>query len=82
MRQWFASAAWRHRSGCGFHQEHSGPVMQELHQWLEAQLAEHRTEPNSGLDKAITYLLRHWNGLTAFLREPQAPWTTTSVSGL
>src|SRR5215210_5099207 len=32
-----------------FHQEHSGPVMNELHQWLEAQLAEKRTEPNSGL---------------------------------
>ena len=56
-----------------FHQEHSGPVMQELHRWLEAQLAEHKTEPNSGLGKAITYLLRHWRGLTAFLREPQAP---------
>jgi transposase len=56
-----------------FHQEHSGPVMQKLHQWLEAQLAEHKTEPNSGLGKAITYLLRHWRGLTAFLREPQAP---------
>jgi transposase len=47
--------------------------MQKLHQWLEAQLAEHKTEPNSGLGKAITYLLRHWRGLTAFLREPQAP---------
>ena len=56
-----------------FHQEHSGPVMQELHRWLEVQLAEHKTEPNSGLGKAITYLLRHWNGLTAFLREPRAP---------
>lgn len=57
-----------------FHQEHSAPVMQELHRWLEAQLADHRTEPNSGLAKAITYLLRHWKGLTAFLREPQAPF--------
>ena len=56
-----------------FHLEHSGPVMQKLHQWLEAQLAEHKTESNSGLGKAITYLLRHWNGLTAFLRESQAP---------
>ena len=25
------------------------------------------------MGKAITYLLRHWRGLTAFLREPQAP---------
>jgi hypothetical protein len=29
-------------------------------------------EPNSGLGKAVTYLLRHWNGLTAFLREAGA----------
>ena len=47
--------------------------MDELHGWLEAQLAEKKTEPNSGLGKAITYLLRHWKGLTAFLREAGAP---------
>jgi transposase len=56
-----------------WHQEHSGPVMDELHKWLETQLAEKRTEPNSGLGKAITYLLRHWRPLTAFLRVPGAP---------
>jgi len=55
------------------HQQHSGPVMDGLHGWLEAQLAEKKTEPNSGLGKAITYLLRHWKGLTAFLRETGAP---------
>jgi transposase len=38
-----------------FHQEHSGPLMKGLHEWLEAQLAEHKTEPNSGLGKAISY---------------------------
>jgi transposase len=56
-----------------FHQQHSGPVMAELHRWLEAQLAEKKAEPNSGLGQAITYLLRHWRGLTAFLREANAP---------
>ena len=50
-----------------------GPVMAELHRWLEAQLAEKKAEPNSGLGQAITYFLRHWRGLTAFLREPNAP---------
>jgi transposase len=55
------------------HQQHSGPVMGELHRWLEAQLAEKKAEPNSGLGQAITYLLRHWRGLTAFLREANAP---------
>ena len=47
--------------------------MEELHRWLEAQFAEHRTEPNSGLGKAITYLLRHWRPLTLFLRQAGTP---------
>jgi transposase len=55
------------------HQERSGPVMDQLHRWLEAQFAERRTEPNSGLGKAITYLLRHWRPLTLFLRVAGAP---------
>ena len=47
--------------------------MEQLHEWLEAQFALKQVEPNSGLGKAITYLLRHWKGLTAFLREAGAP---------
>jgi transposase len=45
----------------------------ELHIWLELQLAERRTEPNSGLGQAIGYLLRHWLPLTLFLRQAGAP---------
>ena len=56
-----------------FHQEHSGPLMNQLHEWMEAQLAEHKTEPNSGLGKAISYLLNHWTKLTLFLRQAGAP---------
>ena len=56
-----------------FHQEHSGPLMKTLQDWMEAQLAERKTEPNSGLGKAIRYMLRHWLPLTLFLREPGAP---------
>jgi hypothetical protein len=56
-----------------FHQEHSGPLMKGLHEWMEAQLAEHKTEPNSGLGKAIFYLLNHWPKLTLFLRQAGAP---------
>jgi hypothetical protein len=56
-----------------FHQAHSGPVMDELHAWLAAQLDEHRIEPNSGLGKAITYFLTHWTPLTLLLRQPAAP---------
>lgn len=56
-----------------FHQEHSGPVMKDLHEWLTRQLAERLVEPNSGLGKAIQYLLTHWKPLTLFLRHPGAP---------
>ena len=55
------------------HQHRSRPVMDKLHAWLEAQLAERRTEPNSGLGQAIGYLLRHWKPLTLFLRQAGAP---------
>jgi transposase len=56
-----------------FHQEHSGLLMKGLHEWMEEQLAEHKTEPNSGLGKAISYLLNHWLKLTLFLRQAGAP---------
>ena len=56
-----------------FHQQQSKTVMDDLHQWLETQLKENKVEPNSGLGKAISYMLRHWRALTLFLREPGAP---------
>ena len=56
-----------------FHQEHSRPIMNKLHGWMEAQLAEKKTEPNSGLGKALQYILRHWKALTLFLRSPGVP---------
>jgi len=56
-----------------FHAEHSEPVMTKLHEWLEAQFAERKTEPNSGLGKAIKYLLNPWLPLTLFLRVAGAP---------
>jgi hypothetical protein len=36
-------------------------------------MAPHKTEPNSGLGKAIAYLLSHWLKLTLFLQQPGAP---------
>ena len=56
-----------------FHQEHSKKLMTDLHDWMEAQFAEHKTEPNSGLGKAFSYLLNHWEKLTLFLRQAGAP---------
>jgi transposase len=47
--------------------------MKELHDWMEAQFAERKSEPNSGLGKAISYLLNHWPKLTLFLQQPGAP---------
>src|SRR6266446_1624283 len=55
------------------HQEKSGPLMEGLQQWMTEQLNGHKTEPNSGLGKAMKYLLRHWHKLTLFLRVPGAP---------
>ncbi|MFC1707896.1 IS66 family transposase, partial [Planctomycetota bacterium] len=56
-----------------FHQTESRPVMKRLEKWLRAQLDERRVEPNSGLGGAIGYMLKHWEKLTLFLREPGAP---------
>ena len=56
-----------------FHQEASGPTMQALRDWLEQQLGEKRTEPNSALGGAIGYTLKHWEELTLFLRQAGAP---------
>jgi hypothetical protein len=56
-----------------FHQTHSGPVMKQLKAWLKAQFDERKVEPNSGLGVAITYLLKHWDRLTLFLKQPGAP---------
>jgi transposase len=56
-----------------FHRNHSAPLMKKLKEWMKAQLAEHRTEPNSGLGKAFSYLLKHWAKLTLFLSQAGAP---------
>jgi transposase len=55
------------------HQQRSGPVMEELHRWLNQQLDQKKVEPNSSLGEAIRYLLKHWKKLTLFLRQPGAP---------
>jgi hypothetical protein len=47
--------------------------MSQLHDWRTRQLDEKWTEPNSALGSAISYMLRHWDKLTLFLRQPGAP---------
>lgn len=56
-----------------FHQQNSGPLMDDLHLWLVSQLEQKLVEPNSGLGKAIKYMLKHWKKLTLFLSVPGAP---------
>jgi transposase len=56
-----------------FHQQYSGPLMEQLHAWCTDQLDGAKTEPNSGLGRAISYMLNHWQPLTLFLREAGAP---------
>jgi len=45
--------------------EHSAPLMDDLHNWLQAQLA--KLSRNHDLAKAINYMLRRWPAFTRFL---------------
>ena len=56
-----------------YHKARSGPLMEDLREWMNAQFDEKRVEPNSGLGKAFSYMLNHWEPLTLFLRVPGAP---------
>ena len=56
-----------------WHQAHSGPKMADLKNWLTGQIEQHQVEPNSGLGEAITYMRKHWEPLTLFLRQAGAP---------
>lgn len=56
-----------------FHQAESGPLMDDLHAWMEEQIEQRKVEPNSGLGQAIGYMLKYWPKLTLFLRTPGAP---------
>jgi hypothetical protein len=57
----------------GYHQQYSGPIMEQLKHWLDTQFEERTVEPNSSLGKAFQYLLTHWQTLTRFLEVPGAP---------
>ena len=62
-----------------YHQEHSQPVMDALQAWFQAQFAEKKVEPNSGLGKAISYCLKRWTRLTLFLQQAGAPLDSNIV---
>jgi transposase len=56
-----------------YHKENSTELMEDLKDWLKAQLEEKKIEPNSSLGDAISYMLKHYKGMTLFLRVPKAP---------
>jgi transposase len=56
-----------------FHQTHSQKPMEALEKWAREQIDQKKIEPNSDLGQAIGYMLKRWEKLTLFLREPGAP---------
>ena len=56
-----------------YHQSESGPVMNHLRGWMTVQFEKKKVEPNSGLGKAFSYMLKHWEPLTLFLKVEGAP---------
>jgi len=74
-RQWKLTVEER----LAHHQARSGPRMEQLRQWGQRQLDEHKVEANSGLGQAITYMLKHWEKLTLFLRQAGAPLDSNIV---
>ena len=55
------------------HQRQSTTVMTKLEAWMKAELEDKRIEPNSGMGKALNYLLKRWDRFTLFLRLPGVP---------
>jgi transposase len=56
-----------------YHQAKSGALMEELREWMNTQFDKRKVEPNSGLGKAFSYMLKHWEPLTLFLRVEGVP---------
>jgi transposase len=65
-----------------FHQTESGPVMEELKEWMDRQIVEKQAEPNSSLGKAIQYMRNRWKKLTLFLRVAGVPLTNDECERL
>ena len=56
-----------------YHQDNSTDLMEDLKTWLTSQLEDKKVEPNSALGQAISYMLKHFKGMTLFLHVPKAP---------
>ncbi len=49
------------------HHLKSREVMESLREWIAEQFDERLVEPNSSVGRALTYMVKHWEGLTKFL---------------
>ncbi|MHB1334822.1 MAG: IS66 family transposase [Candidatus Humimicrobiaceae bacterium] len=56
-----------------YHRENSTELMEDLKVWLVSQLEDKKIEPNSSLGQAISYMLKHYKGMTLFLHVAKAP---------
>lgn len=65
-----------------YHRKHSAGPMNELKAWCEAQLAGGAVEANGTLGGAMRYFVRHFDGLTLFVREPGAPIDNNEIERL
>jgi Transposase IS66 family len=64
-----------------YHQRHSGPLMEELREWMERELGEKRVEPNSSLGKAISYFEKTIGSCVPFSITRELRWTIIRPSG-
>ena len=55
--------------------------MMEVKAKCQQLLENHAVEPNSSLGQAIKYMLKHWCGLTEFLRTPGVPLDNNFLEG-
>ncbi len=60
------------------HQRESGPILDELHDWMQGALDGKAIESNSSMGKALSYFLKHWAKLTPSCASPVLPSTTIS----
>jgi transposase len=58
-------------------QEKSRPLIEAMHEWLNAQLP--RISKGSDIAKAMRYTLRHWDGLIRFLDDGRLELDTNTV---
>lgn len=56
-----------------FHKTNSLPLMEKLFKWAQKKFDDREAEPNSTLGKALSYLISHQEGLTAFCSHERAP---------